>query len=168
MTGRILSDLVDEGVRLVDAAASKGVQMKLMGGVAVALSCPDAVARPGLTRRYKDLDFVAARKDSRLIRELLAGQGYTASERFNALHGSSRLLFYDGTNGRQLDVFLGTFDMCHKLELETRLNSPGRTLGPAELLLLKLQVVHLNEKDLIDALALILQHEPAVGGAQGI
>lgn len=165
---QILTDLLEEGARLVDSAAAKGVQMRLIGGAAIALSCPDSVAKPELMRRYKDLDLVASRRDSRAVRDLLASQGYESSVRFNALHGSSRLLFYDQRNGRQVDVFVGTFDMCHKLELERRLDSPGRTLRPADLLLLKLQVVDLNEKDLIDALALILQHEPVVGHGAGI
>jgi hypothetical protein len=50
--------------------------------------------------------------------------------------------------------------MCHKLDLGPRLQFPGQTLPPSDLLLLKLQVVELNKKDATDALALLLQFEP--------
>jgi len=52
--------------------------------------------------------------------------------------------------------------MCHKLDLEPRLSLPGPTLPASDLLLLKLQVVELNEKDVTDALALLLQFEPTL------
>jgi hypothetical protein len=156
----ILSDLVEEGIRLVETATAAGARLKLIGGVAVALTCRDALTRPELSRTYKDLDFVAPRKHSSAVRDLLSSQGYKANQRFNALHGSSRLLFYDPVHARQLDVFVGTFDMCHRLDLEDRFGFPGAALPAADLLMLKMQVVHLNEKDLTDALALLLQNEP--------
>jgi hypothetical protein len=165
----ILSSVVEEGMRLADAAAAGGLDMKLMGGVAVALTCPDAIRDSGLARQYKDLDFAAPRQQSRAVQHLLTEEGYEPNQRFNALHGSTRLLFYDPEHGRQLDVFLGTFNMCHRLDLESRLGFSGRTLPPSDLLLLKLQVVRLNEKDLVDALALLLQHEPGPEeGSSGI
>ena len=48
---------------------------------------------------------------------MLTGLGYVPNERFNALHGARRMLFYDTANGRQLDVFVGAFAMCHQLDL---------------------------------------------------
>src|SRR4030095_8322832 len=72
-----------------------------------------------------------------------------------------RLLYYDEANGRQLDVFVGAFRMCHTLELDDRLTLDPATLAPADLLLTKLQVVEVNRKDQTDALALLLCHELA-------
>jgi hypothetical protein len=55
--------------------------------------------------------------------------------------------------------------MCHRLDLEPRLVMPGPALSPSDLLLLKLQIVQLNQKDVTDALALLVQHEPKMQDA---
>lgn len=156
-----VADIVEEGVRVVGLAELQGVPLRLLGGVGVHLRCPRAATRPGLARAYKDLDFAAPKRAAKTVRELLAAEGYEPDSHFNALHGASRLLFFDHENGRQVDVFLGVFEMCHKLDLEPRLALPGPALPPSDLLLLKLQIVQLNLKDITDALALLLQHAPA-------
>ena len=155
-----IADIVAEGTRVVALAEEQGVPLRLLGGVAVRLRCPEAAQRPELARTYKDIDVAAPRRAAKSVRELLAAQGYAPNSHFNALHGASRLLFYDEEHGRQVDVFLGTFEMCHKLNLEPRFSMPGPALPPSDLLLLKLQIVQLNEKDVIDALTLLLQYEP--------
>ena len=160
-----LSNLVEEGLRLVRLASAASLQVRLIGGVAVCLSCPSAMERDELRREYKDLDLAAPRRQSTAVQSLLAQAGYEANQRFNALHGATRCLFYDLAHGRQLDVFLGTFQMCHRLDLESRLGTGSVALSPADLLLLKLQVVELNHKDVVDVLALILEHDAVPGSA---
>lgn len=155
-----LADIVDEGVRLVALAEQRGVPLRLLGGVAVRLRCPDAAVRPELARAYKDLDVVVPKRAAATLRDLLPAQGYSPDSHFNALHGASRLLFFDQQHERQVDVFLGIFEMCHKLDLEPRLALPGPALAPSDLLLLKLQIVQLNYKDVTDTLTLLLQYEP--------
>ena len=78
---------------------------------------------------------------------------------FNAMNGKERLLFYDNPNGRQVDVFVSSFRMCHEIPLEKRLGVDEDTVPLAELLLTKLQIIELNEKDVRDTVALLLEHE---------
>jgi hypothetical protein len=158
--GERVADIVDEGTRLVREAETRGVALRLLGGVAVHLRCPEAVRRPELSRTYGDIDFAAPRRASRTVRDMLSEQGYVPDSHFNALRGTSRLLFYDEEHSRQIDVFLGTFEMCHKIDLEPRVTMAGPALTPSDLLLLKLQIVELNEKDILDSLALLVQYEP--------
>ena len=106
---------------------------------------------------------MVARRQARVLTTFLNHHGYGADERFNSLHGESRLLFEDRTRGRRLDIFLGTFAMCHSLNLEPRLGLHESTLSPADLLLTKLQIVELNRKDVQDALALLLDFSPILG-----
>ena len=61
------------------------------------------------------------------------------------------MLFYDTANGRQLDVFVGTFHMCHELDLGKRLAEHPSALDAADLLLTKLQIAEINRKDIVDA-----------------
>jgi len=159
----VVVDIEAEARRLVERAASTSLVIRVLGGVAIALSSPHALQRRELRRPFHDIDLVAPKKASREIRDLLLADGYTADTHFNALHGATRLLFYDEPNERKVDVFLGVFEMCHTLNLEPRLALPGPALPPADLLLLKLQVVELTEKDVTDALALMLQYEPVQG-----
>jgi hypothetical protein len=155
-----VENIVDEAMHIVGEAEARGTALRLLGGVAVHLRCPDAVGRPELNRTYGDIDFAATRRSSRMVRELLSERDYVPNGHFNALHGAKRLLFYDTENNRQIDVFLGWFEMCHKLDLEPRVAMAGPALPPSDLLLLKLQIVQLNAKDIVDALALLVQYEP--------
>jgi hypothetical protein len=75
------------------------------------------------------------------------------------MNGKERLLFYDNPNGRQVDVFVSSFRMCHEIPLEDRLSVDKDTVPLAELLLTKLQIIELNEKDVRDTVALLLEHD---------
>jgi hypothetical protein len=114
---------------------------------------------PGLTREYKDLDFATSKKSSGDLQKLLRDIGYEPHLGFNAMNGRERLLFYDNPNNRQVDVFVSSFRMCHEIPLEKRLTVDDDTVPLAELLLTKLQIIELNEKDVRDTVALLLEHE---------
>jgi hypothetical protein len=160
----IRAEIVAEGERLVARAATAGVVLRLLGGVAVFLRArgglPQALARP-----YADLDVLTARGGSAAAARFLRGQGYEPHVAFNALHGQERLLFFDEGNARQVDVFVGAFRMSHAIPLEGRIELEPVTLPLAELLLTKLQIAELNEKDVRDALALL--HGHALGESDG-
>jgi hypothetical protein len=114
---------------------------------------------PALQREYKDLDFATTKKGSGDAQTLLRGLGYEPHVGFNAMNARERLLFYDESNGRQVDVFVGSFRMCHEIPLERRLDVHDDTVPLAELLLTKLQIIELNEKDVRDAVALLVEHD---------
>ena len=152
----IRADVVAEGRRLVERASAAQVPVRLFGGVAIRLHA-DALPA-ALCRSYKDLDFVAARGASAVASRFFEGAGYVAHSAFNALNGKERLLFFDEGNARQLDVFVGSFRMCHSVPVADRLDLEAATIPLAELLVTKLQVVELNEKDVRDALAIFHGH----------
>jgi hypothetical protein len=116
-----------------------------------------------LRRPYKDLDYVVRRSDARRWRDFLEANGYAADQQFNTLHGSQRLLHHDALNGRQVDTFVSTFAMCQTIDLEDHLPIDSLTLAPEDILLTKLQIFEVNDKDLIDSIALLLTH-PLVSG----
>jgi hypothetical protein len=151
-----LADVTAEARRLLEAASREQVTIRLLGGVGIALLAHGPIPKP-LRRTYADIDLVTKREDAPRLRTLLEKLGYTANRRFNSLHGAHRLLYYDETNGRQLDVFVGTFKMCHELDLGGRLQLASETLTPADLLLTKLQIIEINRKDLLDAITLLHQ-----------
>ncbi len=154
------SDLPEGGRRLVAEAAARGFPLRLIGGVAIWLRASEQ-ARAALGRDYPDLDLVARRRDSRLLRDLLEQLGYAPERVFNATHGAKRLLYHAGDGSYHLDVFLDVFEMSHKLVFADRLELESPTLPAAELLLTKLQVAEVNRKDLSDAALLLWDHELA-------
>ncbi|HWD68773.1 MAG TPA: hypothetical protein VG293_01190 [Solirubrobacteraceae bacterium] len=155
----ILPDLVDEGERLLAIAHARNAPFALLGGVAVRLHAPEVPA--ALDREYKDLDFAVPKGASGMAGKLLSDAGYEPQIVFNAMNGKERLLFHDTENGRQVDVFVGSFRMCHEIPLSQRLKPGERTVPLAELLLTKLQIVELNEKDIRDTVLLFHGHDIA-------
>ena len=69
------------------------------------------------------------------------------------------MLFWDTPHERQVDIFIDRMQMCHTIDFRSRLHLDSRTLPLADLLLTKLQIVEVNEKDLIDTMALFQDHE---------
>ena len=159
--GRLIdADIFEEAVRLLDAAEEAGLRVRTLGGMAIVLHAGDAL-HPAFRREIRDIDLATPKGDGRKVADFLAAQGYEPNRTFNAMHGARRLLFYDEPNGRQIDVFVGTFEMCHQLPLDQRLELEPRTLPLAELALTKLQIVKLNRKDAFDLYSMLLTHEVA-------
>jgi hypothetical protein len=153
-----VSDIAEEARRVLDGSRAHNVSARLIGGLAVALH-QHVATPPALERAYADIDIVIGRKEGRPAKTALVELGYVPNDGFNALHGDRRLLFYDTENGRQLDVFVGSFSMCHTLDLSGRLTMLPDTLSIADLLLTKLQIVEVNHKDLVDAAQLLRNHQ---------
>jgi len=158
-----LENVAEEGRRLAILAQQADLPLRLLGGVAVWCTCPSARVAP-LTRAYGDADFVARSGDRKRITGFLESQGYEADRMFNALHGASRLNFHDPARGRPIDVLLDRFIMAHELNLENSFTPDGITISLADLLMTKLQVVSINEKDVRDLTALLLDHGFGDGG----
>jgi len=152
------SAISDEAKRILDEAKQRGIILRLFGGVAVKYHCPSATHR-SLQRSYPDLDFFGRGKQGREIRKLFLDLGYEPNQRFNALHGATRLIFEDGKNQRVVDIFLDVFRMCHILNLGDRLTLNDYTIPISDLLLTKLQVVETNEKDIRDLIAILKDHD---------
>ncbi len=155
----ILADIVPEGERLVELARSDGATLALLGGVAVRVRASEVP--PALDREYHDLDFAVPKGRGGDAAKLLRGTGYEPEVTFNAMNGKTRMLFHDLEHGRQVDVFIGAFRMCHEIPFGDRLKAGEATVPLAELLLTKLQIVQLNEKDVRDTMLLFHGHDVA-------
>jgi hypothetical protein len=153
----IEADVFQEGKRLLARAEAEGVPLRLLGGVAIRLRAPGELP-PAFARTYADLDFVTVRRGGGPVAAFFRAEGYEPHVAFNALHGQERLLFFDTEHDRQVDVFIGQFSMSHRIPFEGRLELEPGTVPLAELLLTKLQIAQLNEKDVRDALALLHGH----------
>lgn len=161
------ADILQAATELVDQAARSGLVLRLLGGVAVRLHSPSA-AHGALAREYVDIDALTTSRRGSDVEALLGRLGYDADREFNLLNGDRRLLFYDRSNRRQLDIFVGGFEMCHSIPIGERATRDSPTLPLAELLLTKLQIVQLNPKDAADCVAVLLDHPAGSGDAETI
>jgi hypothetical protein len=146
-----------EAVALMRDLEQAGIHARLIGGLAIAARCQSAWAPSPLARSYSDLDIVVDRRGARILGAALTARGFVAAERFNMFNGRTRQL-YQVPDGRDLDVFVESFKMCHELDLRNRLRIDPVTLPLADLLLTKLQVAELTGKDVRDIVAITLDH----------
>jgi hypothetical protein len=153
-----LPELEAEMRRLIEAAQEQDIFLRVLGGLAVKVHSAHANHR-SLERKYPDIDFVTNKEGAKKLLEFLPGMGYSPNKTFNTLSGDRRQLWYDEAQGRQIDIFIGDFTMCHTLPLADRLHVEPLTLPLAELFLSKAQIVELNRKDILDLLALLLDHK---------
>ena len=151
-----LDDPLHEALRLIDLAAARDLRLRLMGGLAFHAQVPDWTARSD--RAGRDIDLATRGRDRKAVSDLLIAEGYEPDRQYNALYGHKQLYFMDAEQRRPVDVLVDRLEMCHKFEFADRLSKSTPTLPLAELLLSKLQVVKINRKDVLDALALLAEH----------
>jgi len=145
-------NMAEEAVRIVDAAANYNVTLRLLGGLATRLHCEII---DFCERDYSDIDLVGLSKEKKKITTVFENLGYVPDERFNALHGHKRLKFEEHAHNRHVDVFLDHFDMDHDWDLSNRLNFETYTLPLSDLLLMKLQICKINQKDIKDIITML-------------
>ena len=163
-SGNALPDFLEEVRRIMDAAKTEDVLLRLLGALAFHIHCPKfSYMQEMLGRTFTDIDFASYGKESSRISKLFAKLGYQIDPRVRALFGS-RLIFYDSSGtGRHCDVFLDKLEFCHDVVFQDRLDADYPTIPLAELLLEKMQIVKLNAKDIIDTIMLLREHQ--IGGS---
>jgi hypothetical protein len=154
---------------LVDAAEAEGVMIRVLGSIGVALHCPDsAVLLPSFQRTYADIDFAAYRAGSKTLSQMLGRLGYRDDREVYITSEGARSIFDHPDRRIHLDVFYDRLEFCHIIPLAGRLGADRPTIPLAELLLSKLQIVRINEKDIVDVVLLLLDHPFGAGDADTI
>jgi hypothetical protein len=156
-------DPLEEGLELIRAGTDTGVALRLVGGLAVRVLCPDF---PPRTRAGQDLDLASVSRTRPALTSMLVALGYEPDKRFNALYGHKQLYFASPL-GRSVDVLVDHVEMCHDLVFAERIERMPLTLDPTDLLLSKLQIVELNEKDVQDVAYLLGAFPVADGDEPG-
>jgi hypothetical protein len=157
------ADPLDEALDLVARAERAGIPLRLIGGLAVRALCPDF---PPRFRNRQDLDLASTSAARPPLTELLVGLGYEPDRRFNALYGHKQL-YFASPRGRAVDVLLDRLEMCHVLEFRDRIERMPVTIDVTDLLLSKLQIVEVNEKDVVDAVYLLAAYPVVLGDEPG-
>jgi hypothetical protein len=154
-----------EVVRIIEAVEDAGALIRVLGSIGVALHCPDAKALlPSFERTYADIDFASYGRSAREVTGALGRLGYRPDREVSITSEGRRAIFDHPTSPRiHIDVFFDELEFCHRIPLAGRLEVDRPTIPLAELLLSKLQIVKLNEKDVVDTILLLLDHELGAG-----
>jgi hypothetical protein len=148
-----------EAHRLVSTAQQAGVILRLIGALAFHRRCPQfGHLQETLGRRYTDIDLAGYGRDVPRIRQLFSSLGYREDSGVYVESEGSRLVFSHPQTGLHVDVFLDKLEFSHTISWNGRLEVDAETVPLAEMLLGKMQIVQINEKDIIDTIMLLLEH----------
>jgi hypothetical protein len=147
----VADDPLPEAVALAEAAKRAGVGLKLLGGLAVRVLTPGL---PPRLRAGQDMDFACLSKGRKATASFLEDQGCEPDRRFNNLNGD-RQMYFVAPSGRPIDVMVDRLTMCHVLDFRPGFGRLPVTLDAIDILLSKLQIIELNEKDARDIFQLL-------------
>jgi len=150
-------DPIEESRRIVRAAHERHVTLRLIGGLAIRFHCHGEHAAH--LREYHDIDLFGLRKESEAIFSVFKDLPYSPNDKFNSLYSETRLEFIHKDSGKNIDVFLDKFVMDHSLDFRKRLMLDDVTIPITDLLLTKLQIERLTEKDVKDTIAILEDHQ---------
>jgi hypothetical protein len=145
---------LSEGKRIVEAAQQVGITMRVMGPIALHYYFPDQIglyaALERLGERYfTDIDFAAYGKTSGKMMGFMKTLGYESDTNTMMTSGKTRHIYFGGAVP-MIDVFFDKLNYCHEVNYAGRLDKDAWSVALADILLQKLQIWEINDKDLKD------------------
>jgi hypothetical protein len=158
--------ILEDALTLVRLAAERGLFLRLLGAVGIRVNASrhedlfNKLNRLNSERKFTDIDLAAYSCQRNEVRKLLEEVGYQVDRYALLLHGSSRMMFQHPEKKYCVDVFFDKLEFSHDVWFgsnpkEGRLNLNPLTLSPTDLLLEKLQIHEINEKDIKDIILLL-------------
>jgi hypothetical protein len=153
-----------EARRLTDEARRQGLVIRVMGPIALHFHFPDHVdlyrrmERLG-ERVFTDIDFAAYGKQRGKLVPFFQKQGYDYNPRLMMLYGQGRHIYFSDRyddHVPMVDIFYDRLEMNHMVDYRGRLEIHPYCVSLTDLLLQKLQIVQINDKDLKDGMLLLL------------
>jgi hypothetical protein len=151
---------LEEARTLTEGAQQQGLILRVMGPIALHYYFPEYVdlyrrmERLG-ERVFTDIDYAAYGKNRNKLVPFFESQGYQLEKRAAMISGGSRMIFFAGRIP-MIDVFFDKLDYNHPIDYRGRLELHPYCVSLADLMLQKLQIVQINDKDLKDAMLLLL------------
>ena len=145
--------------RIIAASDEAGILLRVIGSLAFQMHCPQfGHLQAAMGRAYTDIDFAAYSKQTKQIQAMMAGLGYVENREVFISSEGERAIYDKADIGLHVDVFYEKLDFCHAIHWAGRLEVDSPTIPLTELLLEKMQIVQINEKDVIDTIMLLLEH----------
>jgi len=157
------STFIEEATSSVKEAAEEGIILRIMGGLGIYLHAQEfkqlweKLSRLG-ERVFTDIDFASYGKFRNKLQDFFTKRGYNIDKRLQMYYGTMRHIYF-GAKVPMVEVFFDKLRMNHTISFSKRLEADSPTLPLTELLLQKLQIVKINEKDIKDAIVLLRAHD---------
>jgi hypothetical protein len=151
---------LEEGRHLTEEAQKQGIVLRVMGPIALNYYFPgymelySRMERLG-ERVFTDIDYAAYGKHRGKLVPFFESHGYELEKRAAMVSGGTRLIFFS-SNIPMIDVFFDKLNYNHPIDYRGRLELHPYCVSLADILLQKLQIVQINDKDLKDGMLLLL------------
>ena len=144
---------------ILKASDDAGILLRVIGSLAFQMHCPQyGYLQAAMGRAYTDIDFGAYSRQNKQISEMMSKMGYVDIRVVFIASEGERAIFDKPGTGLHVDIFYEKLDFCHPIFWKNRLEVDSPTIPLTELLLEKMQIVQINEKDIIDTIMLLLEH----------
>jgi hypothetical protein len=155
---------LERSQEILERADERNLTLRLLGALAFYIHCPKFNYIQTESQRYfTDIDFMAYIEEKTEIEKLFTEMGYKDDIRVRSVPHLKRSIFFSPDHEWHSDVFYDVLDFSHEIDFRGRLKIDYPTISLVDLLLEKMQIVQINEKDIIDTLMLLREHE--IGGA---
>ena len=145
--------------RILNASEENNVTLRVIGSLAFQMHCPKyGYLQAAMGRAYTDIDFAGYRKEAKAVNQMMTALGYKESREVFIMSEGDRSIFHQVNGSLYVDVFYDKLDFSHVISWANRLDVDNPTIPLAELLLEKMQIFEINEKDIIDTIMLLLEH----------
>lgn len=166
--------LMAEAMAFVDLARLHGVQARLTGGLAVRRHCTDLKF---MDREFSDIDLIGLSSQRRELGLVFDERGYAENRYVSHSTAGSQLQFVKREPSLEsrahflkrprqpavraaplvdhVDVFLDVMRMDHDVDVRGRLDIDDYAISPVDILITKLQIGEIAEKDVHDVIALL-------------
>lgn len=160
-----------EAQSIVEEANNKGMTLRILGGLGIAihcLDCRDFAVKLGRTgtgtaqrQEYSDIDLVSYAKQRERIKRYFAEIGYAKRRATLSSAASERQIYYHPKGWFNVDVFFDRLLVAnHPVDFRGRLELDYPTITVTDFLLEKIQIWEaFSAKDLKDCLLLLKTHE---------
>src|SRR4030066_1427965 len=153
-------EYLNEAKHLTEEGQKQGVILRVMGPIALHFYFPEYVElyrkmeRLG-DRVFTDIDYASYGKCRGKIVPFFEKHSYTLEKRAAMLSGNTRHIYF-GDHIPMIDVFFDHLSYNHPIDYRGRLEIHPYCVSLTDLLLQKLQIVQINDKDLKDSMLLLL------------
>jgi len=159
--------ILDDAVRIVNQAQEAGLTVRLLGAMAVKVQAgahADLFYRldrlGSAEKTFTDIDLVAySRQRSNLHKFLEDALRYRLDQYAVLMHGRDRTILHHPEGKYSIDVFFDKLSYSHEIDFGSnpdngRLSLDPVTISPTDLVLEKIQIHEINEKDIKDLVTL--------------
>jgi hypothetical protein len=165
--GTIPTDVfIQEATQLVEQAKTKGITLRVVGGLGIAIRCRSyrdfgtklgRVGTGAAQQEYSDIDLVSYKKQRDKVKSFFSETGYAKRRATLSSAASERQIYYHPKGWFCVDVFFDKLMVAnHPIDFAGRLELDYPTITATDALLEKLQMWEaFSAKDLKDCLLLL-------------